>query len=65
MPERIWPTTDPRELEERKNCSACVSQRFHTELEWKNHPMRGQGRTREWGFSHPAFASSVETGTRS
>jgi hypothetical protein len=35
------------------NCPACISQRWHTEAEWLNHPMRGHGFTREQGWTHP------------
>jgi hypothetical protein len=45
---------------ERRNCPACIGRRVHTEEEWRNHPYRGHGMTRETGWSHPELAAEAQ-----
>lgn len=40
-------------------CPACKEQRVHTDLEWAEyHPDRGQGFTREHGWTRPELEKS-------
>ena len=41
-----------RELEESRNCPACIEKRCHMEAEWKHHPCAGHGYTKEQGWTH-------------
>ncbi len=60
MPEpRDWHTTDPREIAERENCSACLGQRAHTPEENLAHPCAGHGFTKETGWTHPLIDPKV------
>jgi hypothetical protein len=41
-------------------CAACEEQRCHTEAEWKNHPYRGHGFSKEIGYTHPELQGEAE-----
>lgn len=41
-------------------CPACEGNLRHTEEDWKHHPLRGHGITKEWGPSHPDLESKPE-----
>ena len=41
-----------REVKERSTCPACLARRLHTEEEWKNHPYRTHGYTKEQGYTY-------------
>lgn len=34
-------------------CKACRDKRCHTNVEWRNHPLRGHGYSLETGWTHP------------
>jgi hypothetical protein len=46
-------TSEEREAIESAGCRACQAQRAHSPDDWKNHPFRGHGYTKEQGFTHP------------
>lgn len=53
-------THDAREKLERALCPACSAHRVHSPEEWKNHPFRGHGYTRETGWTRSKLALAIE-----
>jgi hypothetical protein len=45
-------------------CPACDAKRLHSEEEWKNHPLRGHGYTKEQGWSHPALKAEADANAK-